>query len=344
MSYSGLTDPMRVLIMFVWFSALGIIEAKDPNRSYTWTIGTVTFGICTYLGRMGKAWTPWKRWFSIILGTLITAVFQLLLPKLGVYPGKNVSDELCEATKAIWSKSVAMVEDSIENAQDSEAGARLTDMQTTIMGSFRTYPAKWKEYSWSRTWLNLVPKPLPMDVAHKLLKAPLLKMFISSASAAQELHRTAAHPPEEQYAKLRIELHNLGLAVPKAMSVICTDRPSPDANSVASEELSKAVNSAESAMKLISQVNVAHRNHLSLLVSDMMLVVKDLLEAVDSKDEKLIMLLRQCDKVTSNGHKLSMKTNVYGRRMSEAETTGGETSVSEDDTSGSEPNDTYKGA
>merc|ERR1740117_1673011 len=106
----------------IWISSLGYIEAKDPQRSYTWTIATVTFGICTYLGRMGKHMTPWKRWFSIVLGTLVTCIYLLVLPYFGILPKKIVRNELGDTAKSAWKGSLAMLEDAIQNPCDVEAG------------------------------------------------------------------------------------------------------------------------------------------------------------------------------------------------------------------------------
>lgn len=110
------------------------------------------------------------------------------------------------------------------------------------------------------------------------------------------------------------------------------------------EELEKAMHSAESAMKMTQKVNIAHRNHLSTLFVDLVMVIKGLIEALDPKDDKIAMLLKRCDSSTSKFQQLSINTKNFGTRMSEAETTGSE-GVSDGDTSGSDERlDRIKGA
>jgi len=274
MSYSGLSDVQRLVVIMIWISSLGYIEAKDPQRSYTWTIATVTFGICTYLGRMGKHMTPWKRWFSIVLGTIVTCVWQLLLPHLGLLPKKIIRDELGATAQAAWSGSMAMLEDAIQNAGDVEATKRLAEKQASIHASLTKWPALWKQYKFARNWMNLQPmKALPMDGLQELLKGPLLQLFLSSWAASRMLHCSKQRPDT---ASLRGEIHKMGLAVTSVIKVAATKDVPVESRASGMAELGGAVAAAEAANKQLGALPSVHKALFAAVLVDMVKVVAHL--------------------------------------------------------------------
>jgi len=276
MTFTGLTDPVRLAIVVLVAFTFGFIEKKDPNRSYTWTIATVTFGICTYLGRMGKPWTPWKRWWSIILGTIVTCIWQLLLPQLGVFPRRIVRDELGETAKAAWSSCLTMLEDALENSGDSVAAKRLSEQQASTHSLLGKWTAGWKQYSFARNWLNLQPKKvLPMDGLRGLLKGPLLDLFLSSSSAARMLHHTkCADKDKDAYAAFRGDMHKMSLIVTAAIPVIATKEPLEQTSASCKKELDSAVSStAEAAKAKLQAFPPVHQAVLEMVLQDLVKVI-----------------------------------------------------------------------
>lgn len=281
MTYRGLTDPVRLAILVVWITALGYMEKKDPSRSYIWTIGTVTFGICTYLGRAGKTVTPWKRWFSIMLGTLVTAFVQLLLPQLGIFPGNEVKDELINVAEAAWKGSVAMLEEAMQNPRDEEALKRVKTQQASVNAAFQRYPASWKMYSYARTMMMLFPKPLGLDSTKQLLDGPLFELFLSSCAAARLLYKTSPHPEASiTYSTVRTGLNAVGTGVASSLRASAVAASDPSALASASVGLADAVDAAMTVEKQLDSIAKVHQPCLTTALSDMMAVIQHLSDAL----------------------------------------------------------------
>jgi len=278
MTFTGLTDPQRLAIVFLVAFTFAVVEKKQPARSYTWTIATVTFGICTYLGRMGKPWTPWKRWWSIVLGTIVTCFWQLLLPQLGVLPRKIVRDELGENAKAAWSSCLTMLEDALENSGDSEAAKRLSEQQASTHSLLGKWTAGWKQYSYARNWLNLQPKKvLPMDGLRQLLKGHLLDLFLSSSSAARMLHHTKrADKDKENYAAFRGDMHKISLCIVAVIPVIATKEPLEQTLASGKKELDGAITAAEAAKAKLQTFPSVHQAVLDMALQDLVKVINHL--------------------------------------------------------------------
>jgi len=284
MIYPGLNDFMRLVIMFSFVLLWGFIEKKDPTRSYTWTIATVTFGICTYLGRMGKFMTPWKRWWSIVLGTIVTAIWLLLLPWLGVLPKKIVRDELGETAKAAWNGCVVMLEDAIENPGDAEAGKRLSAKQSEVNGLLSKWPASWKQYKYARNWINLQPKKvLPMDGLQVMLKDRLFELFLSTAAACRVLHRTGDTGDKERidnYAILRVSIHKMGSAISSVVTVVAKKETSPQRRLACLEECEMMTTACEFAAKQLVGMPLAHQAVLSACLGDTVNLIKHIHDGI----------------------------------------------------------------
>lgn len=274
MTFSFLSDWHRLCIIAVWVMTLGVIEKKNPSRSYTWTIATVTFGICTYLGRMGKFMTPWKRWFSIVLGTLVCCVWLLLLPWLGLLPRKIIRDDLAQTAKSAVNGSMSMLEDAMENPGDEEAGKRIADKQVSVHGALGKWPAAWKQYKFARNWLDLQPKkPLPMDGLQALLKGPIFELFLSNASAARTLHRSASSSSKGCLPAMRIEVHKVSVGLTSVVQVAATkDAPEPQMES-GMKELLDVASAIESMEKLLKLLPAVQQMALAAAMSDMTKVV-----------------------------------------------------------------------
>jgi hypothetical protein len=269
MSFSGLGDIQRLLIIVIWITTLGFIEKKDPSRSYTWTIATVTFGICTFLGRMGKLMTPWKRWFSIVLGTIVTAFYLLLLPYLGVLPRVIVRDELGATARKAWLGCVVMLEDALENPGDDQAGQRISEQQVAVHGLLTKWPACWKQYKYARNWLNLQPKkPLPMDSLQALLKESLFNLFLSSSAAARAVHRTGRGPAKNDSAAFRIELHKLGAAIEAVISAVATKGASMEVRIMSLKDLETILGAVEKAAEHLAGMSQVHQAALAACLQD----------------------------------------------------------------------------
>lgn len=294
MTFSGLTDPQRLTIVILVAFTFGFVEKLDPSRSYTWTIATVTFGICTYLGRMGKPWTPWKRWWSIILGTIVTCIWQLLLPQLGVLPRKIVRDELGENAKAAFRSCLTMLEDALENSGDAEAVKRLSEQQASTHGLLGKWTAGWKQYSYARNWLNLQPKKvLPMHGLRQLLKGPLLDLFLSCSAAARMLHHNEPlldfiRKDKEAYAAFRADLHKISLHIDAAIPVIATKAPPEQTLTSGKEELDNATLVASGAEGRLLQFPAVHQAVLDVVLQDLAKVVSHLQGILQDASKKAV--------------------------------------------------------
>jgi hypothetical protein len=277
MTFSFLNDYHRLAIIIVWVWTLGYIEKKNPSRSYTWTIATVTFGICTYLGRMGKYMTPWKRWWSIVLGTLVCVVWLLLLPWLGLLPKKTIRNDLGNTTKAAITGSMTMLEDAMENPGDDEAAKRIAEKQASVHGLLAKWPAAWKQYKFARTFLDLQPKaPLPMDGLQALLKGPLLELFLSCSSAARTLHRSKKSMEKDgkdNHAALRVQVHKISLGLASVVEIATVKDPPEQLRCSGMQELTTVVETVESAQKQLGALPEVHKVVLAAVMSDIAKIV-----------------------------------------------------------------------
>jgi len=305
MNMAGLTDVQRLVIIIIWITTLGFIEKKDPARSYTWTIATVTFGICTYLGRMGKFMTPWKRWFSIVLGTLVSCFYLLLLPYLGVLPKVIVRDELGETAKKAWSGCVVMLEDAIENSGDAEAGKRLSEKQISVHTLFTKYPALWKQYKYARNWINLQPKKaLPMDSLQALLKGPLFDLFLSTSAAARMLHRTGQSPAKNGCAALRVEMHTVGSGIASVVAAVATKNASNDVRLSCMQDLEKMIAALEEAAKQLGGMPHLRQAMLAACLIDTAKVIMHIKDAIGDVQGSLVKDKLGTDALTARCTKL----------------------------------------
>merc|ERR1719160_1067193 len=237
--------------MLFWLTTLAFIEKKDPSRSYTWTIAVVTFGICCYLPRWGREMTSWKRWLSIFQGTLICAFWTLLLPMLGLYPGKTVDKELKAQATSLWKKSLNMVEEAIQNPKDEEAKKRIAADFTAAWKALGSTGVSWKKYSYARTWIGLVKpsRPLPLLRAKELLDKHMYALLQTCDFASRLLHRTLSSPVDaDSYGAARVCLHDAGNQVLPAIEALCLEDPSVEVRQQARAGLQAALDHLEAAV------------------------------------------------------------------------------------------------